>query len=320
MLFKQQYPILFALGFLSVTFFSCDNLLHKTTQKLSSSSIGPVPLLRAHAHNDYNHERPLFDALDHGFTNIEVDIHLVDSKLLVAHDKEDVQIDRTLQSLYLNPLREHVRKNAGRIYSFGPQVTLLIDIKSDAESTYVTLQNVLAYYGDILTTFGPNSLNEGAVVAIISGNRSLEMMKRQTVCYAGYDGRLEDLESDESATLIPLISEKWSSLFTWEGDSLMPLDQAQKLNDFVQKAHLKGRRVRFWGTLDDSSQARYEVWRKLISADVDLINTDNLKGLQQFLIEHDPLVFTWCKTILWQKSVYLIFLQFIKIQSVSFLL
>jgi hypothetical protein len=44
----------------------------------------PVPLTRAHAHNDYLHARPLFDALDHGFCSVEADVWLVDGKLLVA--------------------------------------------------------------------------------------------------------------------------------------------------------------------------------------------------------------------------------------------
>ena len=33
-----------------------------------------VPLARAHAHNDYEHPRPLRDALDHGFTSVEADV------------------------------------------------------------------------------------------------------------------------------------------------------------------------------------------------------------------------------------------------------
>ena len=49
------------------------------------------PLAQAHAHNDYEHERPLFDALEHGFTSVEADVWLVDGELLVAHDLEDVQ-------------------------------------------------------------------------------------------------------------------------------------------------------------------------------------------------------------------------------------
>src|SRR5215475_1398103 len=69
-----------------------------------------VPLRHAHAHNDYEHKRPLLDALDHGFCSIEADIYLVDGQLLVAHDRRDVRPERTLQALYLDPLRERVKR------------------------------------------------------------------------------------------------------------------------------------------------------------------------------------------------------------------
>src|SRR5713226_4549315 len=95
----------------------------------------PVPLTRAHAHNDYEHARPLLDALDHGFCSVEADIYLVEGKLLVAHDRNKIQPERTLQALYLDPLRERVRQNGGRVYRGGPSLTLLIDVKSDAEKT-----------------------------------------------------------------------------------------------------------------------------------------------------------------------------------------
>ena len=51
----------------------------------------PMPLPAAHAHNDYEHARPLLDALDRGFGSIEADIWLVDGALLVAHDLKDVR-------------------------------------------------------------------------------------------------------------------------------------------------------------------------------------------------------------------------------------
>src|SRR5687767_4507998 len=76
----------------------------------------PMPLERAHAHNDYEHTRPLLEALAHGFCSVEADVHLIDGQLLVAHDRKDVQSERTLTKLYLEPLRERVRQNAGRIY------------------------------------------------------------------------------------------------------------------------------------------------------------------------------------------------------------
>ena len=115
------------------------------------------PLLAAHAHNDYRHERPLLDALAHGFTSVEADVFLVGEKLCVAHDADEIRPERTLCSLYLDPLRECVRQNIGCVLPEGPQVTLLIDIKTEAEATYGALDNVLKQYKDILTIFGPNT-------------------------------------------------------------------------------------------------------------------------------------------------------------------
>jgi glycerophosphoryl diester phosphodiesterase len=249
-----------------------------------------VPLERAHAHNDYEHGRPLYDALNHGFTSVEVDIHLVDGQLLVAHDEEDVQENLTLQSLYLDPLRERVRQNGGRVYPEGPQFILLVDVKSEAEETYQILREVLEEYEDILTTFSSDSQEDGAIFVIISGNRPRAVMASETLRYAAYDGRLDDLDSGAAASFIPLISDKWTSHFFWEGRGEMPEQERQKLRDIVETAHQQGRRVRFWATPDDRSQVREAVWRELVLAGVDLINTDDLEGLQQFLLENDPLL------------------------------
>ena len=41
-----------------------------------------TPLSNAFAHNDYLHKRPLLDALDNGFVNIEADIFLKGNKLV----------------------------------------------------------------------------------------------------------------------------------------------------------------------------------------------------------------------------------------------
>src|SRR5438552_16696309 len=126
----------------------------------------PPPLTRAHAHNDYEHPRPLFDGLDHGFCSIEADVWLVDDHLLVAHDREKVKATRTLQALYLNPLRERVRKNRGRVYPNGPEVILLVDVKSDAEKTYAALRQVMPEYADMVTVFRDGNVQTTAVKTV----------------------------------------------------------------------------------------------------------------------------------------------------------
>ena len=245
-----------------------------------------VPLLHAHAHNDYLHNPPLLAALEHGFASVEADIFLVGDRLCVAHEPNKVTPERTLQSLYLDPLRQRVKANDGRVYPGGSRFLLFIDIKTAAEATYQRLHEVLAQYRDMLTVFESKGRKDGAITVVVSGNRPLDVMRSQPIRYAAYDGRLTDLDSDASADLIPLISDQWTRTFTWRGDGPMPLGERQKLGDIVQKAHAKGRLVRFWATPDAPSAAREAVWTELLGAGVDLLNSDDLEGLEEFLLKH----------------------------------
>lgn len=236
------------------------------------------PLLQAHAHNDYEHKRPLLDALDQGFCSVEADIFLVDGQLLVAHNLKDVKPERTLQALYLDPLRERVMRNGGRVFTNGPEFTLMIDLKTAWTNTYPALRGVLANYAELLTRFRNGVTQSNAVRVVISGNRSLEMFAGETIRHSAYDGTLAELDSPAGADLIPWISANWAANFTWRGQGEMPAAEQARLKEIVAKASAKGRRVRFWGAPD-----RLEFWRAMRAAGVDLINTDDLAGLATFL-------------------------------------
>jgi hypothetical protein len=238
------------------------------------------PLLRLHAHNDYEHKRPLFDALEHGFCSIEADIYLVNGQLLVAHERRQVSPERTLEKLYLDPLRERFIKNRGRIYRGGPEVTLLIDIKTDWRTTYPVLRQTLQRYEKMLSTFKGDLKKQSAVLAIITGDRSKEMFAGEKLRLAALDGELEDLNSDLPASLIPWISSNWSKSFSWRGAGAFSEDEKMKLKQIVERAHQQGRRVRFWGSPDKAP-----FWRELLDNGVDLINTDDLEGAQEFLLK-----------------------------------
>jgi hypothetical protein len=249
-----------------------------TVRMLAAGS--PTPLIAAHAHNDYEHKRPLVDALEHGFCSFEADIHLVNGQLLVAHDRSGTKTNRTLQSLYLEPLRQRIKKNGGRVYAAGPECTLLIDLKTDWHSIYPALRNVLEQYADVLSRFENGKQVTNAITAIITGNRSIEMFAGEKIRYASYDGQLGDLESNASADLIPWISGNWTVSFRWRGRGNLAEAERLKLKEIVAKAHAKGRRVRFWGGPDDPI-----LWRELLNDGVDLINTDDLDGLRKFLLQ-----------------------------------
>ena len=238
----------------------------------------PKGLAQAHAHNDYEHARPLLDALDHGFCSGEADIHLVDGELLIAHDAEDVRADRTLQKLYLDPLRKRIRANRGRVHRDQPAFHLLIDIKTAGEPTYRALHDVLAHYADMLTTYRNGQIETKPVSVVISGNRPWSVVAAQPVRYVGVDGRLADLDGDKPAHLMPLVSDNWRSHFRWRGQGPFPQAERDKLHDAVRRAHDKGCRIRFWATPDVPA-----AWHELQAAGADMINTDDLDGLQRFL-------------------------------------
>ncbi|TDE91470.1 hypothetical protein EXU48_15025 [Occultella glacieicola] len=239
---------------------------------------------QAHAHNDYEHDRPLYDALAHGFTSVEADVWLVDGELLVAHDAEDLDPERTFASLYLEPLRDLVRGRGRSVFPhWDGTFQLLIDIKSEGESTYAAIESELAQYRPVFAQYVRGRVLDGPVQAVISGNRPLATMADADRRYGFYDGRSGDLDSGIPAALMPLVSDNWANLFTWSGTGEMPADEREQLHAYVAAAHAAGYRVRFWNTLDVAGPARDAIWTELLDAGVDHLNTDDLAGLDQFL-------------------------------------
>ncbi|WP_181772025.1 phosphatidylinositol-specific phospholipase C/glycerophosphodiester phosphodiesterase family protein [Amycolatopsis pittospori] len=272
------------------------------TAPASAHERGVRPLPQAHSHNDYEHTRPLHDALDQGFTSVEADIYLVDGQLLVAHDLADTRPDRTLESLYLEPLRKRVLANHGvGVYrkqnpfearfpaeKASTEFQLLIDVKGDADSTYAALEKRLynPRYSFLFSLYAFGHVQKRAVTAVISGGRPKDVMLGQKVRLAFYDGRIKDendLHIGSDPRVTPLVSDSWTGLFTWTGAGEFPAAERAKLHDIVERAHAAGQRVRFWATPDAAGPDRDALWKALVAAGVDHLNTDDLPGLADFL-------------------------------------
>jgi hypothetical protein len=172
-----------------------------------------IQILPAHSHNDYEHERPLFDALDCNFKSFEADVYSVGDSLFVAHDFDQIKPGRTLRQLYLEPLKNQIIKNNGSVYGNGEEVILFIDIKDDALKTYQNLHRILTEYKSQLTSFAHDKKKQGSIMVVVSGNRPFEFMQSQTIRYAGFDGRLENLDSGISPSLMPVVSDNWFKIF-----------------------------------------------------------------------------------------------------------
>lgn len=245
-----------------------------------------TPLTRAHAHNDYEHARPLFDALSHGFCSVEADIFVTPEKaLLVGHSQADLKPERTLEKLYLAPLAERIKQNQGSVYPVSgehksPRFILLIDIKTDAAKTYPVLHDLLTKYQSILTEVRDGQVTERAITVVLSGSRpSLDSLSKQSPRYAGYDGRWGDMDSNAPSHLMPMISDNWALRIGWNGNGTMPDKERKKMLEFIEKAHARQRLVRFWAVPEKES-----LWQMQYDQKVDLINTDRLAELKQFLL------------------------------------
>lgn len=236
------------------------------------------PLSQAHSHNDYEHKRPLFDALDRGFCNIEADVHLVDGQLLVGHDPEDVNPERTLQALYLDPLQKLIAERNGQIFPNGQRLTLLVDFKTDGPATYAALAKALQPYESFISGMQDGKWQPRQVDVVISGNRPIDLIANDRQRLATVDGRLSDLENGPPSDLMPLISDNWTSHFLWRGDGPFPAPQRSRLARLAKQAHEQDRRLRFWATPDAPT-----FWQELQAAGVDVIGTDDLDLLQRHL-------------------------------------
>lgn len=228
-------------------------------------ALTPILLTMAHAHNDYEHRRPLFDALEQGFRNVEADVYLVDGRLLVSHDRKDVKAARSLRALYLEPLASLARNGLA-----DGEFTLMIDVKVDGTLATRALIQELEPYRWMISTVIPRS-----VKVVVSGVGDREVISKESGRLLSIDGRPADLDKPRDRD-VAWVSDNWSSQFKWTGEGAFT--EGDKLNAMVAKAHERGYRLRFWATPEKPS-----VWQVLTRAKVDLIGTDRLGDLAKFL-------------------------------------
>jgi glycerophosphoryl diester phosphodiesterase len=239
------------------------------------------PLKNAHAHNDYEHGKPLLGALDNGFISVEADVYLIENELFVYHDRpEKPSQDRTLERLYVKPLLERVQVNGGRVYpSYDDFFYLMIDFKTEGESTYNTLKPLLQKYKSILSVVenGRREMDK-PVLIFISGNRPIQTMLSEEISLATLDGRPSDLGKRISTEKMPVISQNFDQFSHWNGMGEMPNEDRMKITQLINTAHAEGKKVRLWAIPDIPN-----AWKILMDLGIDFINTDKLEEFNRFM-------------------------------------
>ena len=220
------------------------------------------PLLKAHAHNDYEHERPFFDAFQLGFGSIEADVYAANGQLLVGHERNQLSLNRNLKDLYIDPIIRVLKANKeGNFHQ------LLIDSKTSADSTLPLIIAALKPHAEIIQQKGFR--------IVISGNRPKPSQYIESPAWITFDGR-----SDERfpTNKVVLESESMLKFGFWAGQGPIPTALKEKLKNYVEQVHANGRKVRLWATPD--SLLGYQA---LLAIGVDYIGTDKLSLLADYL-------------------------------------
>ncbi|KAI0715199.1 hypothetical protein C8Q76DRAFT_842304 [Earliella scabrosa] len=256
-----------------------------------------------HSHNDYWRDVPLLTALSFGVSSVEADVSLINGTLFVGHETAALTKDRTLESLYIQPLLQILRKqNPKTLFTAndtgingvfdtdsGRALQLLIDIKTDGVEALPFILDAFQPLREAgyLTTFANGTLTRSVVTVVGTGNSPLEQVKALEPRDYFFDAPLTQLTDPSlnttwDPTLSPLASTDYAVVVGWSGIGEMSDEQRANLTKFVGDAHALGITARFWDTPGWPVHARENVWRALLEGGADWLNADDLEAASAF--------------------------------------
>jgi alkaline phosphatase len=231
----------------------------------------------AHSHNDYQQKNPFWEAYQNHFGSVEADIWAVNGQLLVAHTKEQLTKERSLDKLYIQPILTKFRENKGKAWNDLPGTfQLLIDLKTNYPVTLPLLVEELKKYPEVFDS----EVNPNAVKVVITGDTP---PPAEFVKYPGFiffDGKLYQKYTASQRQRIAMFSDDIHRYTSWNGGGTIPEKDLQKLNFLVDSVHALPCKIRFWDAPDNEN-----AWKTLMNLKVDYINTDHIPQLAKFLKE-----------------------------------
>lgn len=226
-----------------------------------------------HSHNDYDRKVPFYQAYAQQVASIEADIFEKNGQLLVAHDSNQLQTAQTIDDLYINPIVNIFRLNAGKPWKdSNDTLTLLVDMKTPATPALDILIKKLEEHP---TVFDPTK-NPYAVRVVISGNRPEPKNFHKYSTIVNFDGEHLNYTAKELER-ISMISFSLKEFTDWNGKGILKKDHQIVLNKKIDEVHKLGKPIRFWAAPDGIN-----AWNLMHNMNIDFINTDKPEACTEF--------------------------------------
>lgn len=245
-----------------ITLFCLSFFFAVQAQEYSSSNI--------HSHNDYESKLPFYGAYSNETGVIEADVFLVNNELFVAHTSKEITAHNTLKSMYLEPLSSKLKTLEGKAYPSNKPLILMIDIKSDADTTLKAITQQLKTFPDIISNKN--------IKVVISGNRPVATLWATYPDFIYFDGRLTENYTSDQLARVEMISEDVKEITVWNGKGVLTQPDSEKIQAIIKKVHDQNKKIRFWATQDNVN-----TYMTLMNLKVDFIGTDKVTELAQFI-------------------------------------
>lgn len=233
-----------------------------------------------HSHNDYRQRVPFYQAYSQQVYSIEADIFSTyDSRLLVGHDIEDLESNKSFEDLYILPLIRIFKDNNNKAWSDSDnELQLMIELKSPTEPALTSVSNLLSKYPEVFD----KSKNPYAINVVITGNLPDPNKFDKYPKFISFDGRVDINYTQEQLERVSLISHPFRECTNWNGKGTLTAEDKEKVYSVINKAHAIGKPIRFWGTPDGIT-----AWNTLHNMGVDIINTDKIERCVEFFRNFD---------------------------------
>lgn len=227
-----------------------------------------------HSHNDYWRPVPFWTAYSSKLYSYEADIYYVDGQIYVAHDREDIKPENTLEKLYIEPIVSVYKANEGKPWKDAKHgIQLLVDIKDETDPSMQALSEAFGRYPEVFD----RSVNPYGVQIAITGNFPEPEDFDKWPKFMGIDGRLDIDYTPEQFERVVLISEYLRDFVKWNGKGTLIPEQEEKLKEVIDRVHKMGRPIRFWSTPE--CETTYYTFYNL---GIDFVNTDDPASASAF--------------------------------------